>query len=190
MKFSVIILAAGNSERMGRDKASLAYDDRLTFAAYLIKTYLKAEPDSLYLILNEKNIQFFDQHPNVETIKNHNLEKGRSHSLKLGIERVPEGNACFIQNVDNPFVNIELISSMLMLLNPWSYIVPVFEGKSGHPLLIGSTIVEYLKSLSEPGDIRILLKKFDKISLDWPDKEVLLNINTPADYSNFRLNGK
>lgn len=185
ISFSALILAAGTSGRMGADKAGLSYDDRKSFIKHLEDSYLVANANPVILVVNDRFSLKHEENPLTSIVVNCEPEKGRSHSISLGMVKVPPGNACFIQNVDNPVVDIRLVKSMLKLLRKDTYVVPVCGEKGGHPILLSPQIVESINGMEKMEDLRFILTSYERINCTWPDERILLNINTPEDYAHF-----
>ncbi|MCX6246033.1 MAG: NTP transferase domain-containing protein [Bacteroidetes bacterium] len=183
---SVIIPAAGESGRMGSDKPLLAYSPGLNFTDHLINAYLEFGADPIMLVVNRQ----FDASRLIARsavcVVNEHVDRGRSWSIRLGIGMIPAGNACFIHNVDNPYAERTLLEALMHAVSPGGYVVPVYDGKGGHPVLLGSRVVEYLRNASVPADFRKSLEMFQRNEIPFPDERILLNINTPSDYENFR----
>ncbi|HEX7411172.1 MAG TPA: NTP transferase domain-containing protein [Bacteroidales bacterium] len=185
ISFSAIIPAAGNSDRMGSDKALLANSDGQTFASHLVKSYAAFGAQPVVLIVNEHNNQpDYNGIPFIRVVNKH-LDYGRSHSIFLGLQQIPNGNSCFIQNVDNPFIEPFLLEQMLALAESDGFVVPVWNGMGGHPVLLGVNVVSYIQGLNALPDFREVLKEFKRIALPFPDERILWNINTPGEYEKF-----
>lgn len=183
---SVIIPAAGESFRMGSDKALLTYSPASNFADHLIHAYREFGADPVVLVVNRQfDASRLKAVPSV-CMENEHVDRGRSWSIKLGIRKIPAGNACFIHNVDNPYAEMTLLETLLKAMSPDRYVVPVYDGKGGHPVLLGSRIVEHLRNTTIPEDFRKTLELFQRTEVPFPDERILLNINTPSDYKNFR----
>ena len=118
------------------------------------------------------------------------MEKGRSHSIHLGLQEVPPGSACFIHNIDNPFPAVSLLRLLLKSLPHKGYAVPVFQGRGGHPVLLGPGMADLLRIQSELTDFRQILRGFDRVEVPSPDDQILWNINTPEEYRKFLKAGK
>jgi molybdenum cofactor cytidylyltransferase len=118
-------------------------------------------------------------------VVNKDVGRGRSWSIKLGINRVPGGSGCFIQNIDNPFADKALLATMHSTLKADGYVVPVFSGKRGHPVLLGSRVVDSIRSREEEFDFRDVLKRFTRIEVPFEGEGILWNINTPGEYERF-----
>jgi molybdenum cofactor cytidylyltransferase len=182
---SVIILAAGNSGRMGSDKAQLPAGNGFSFAGKLVKGFSEFGVHPIVVVVN-KNIDLSELNPaQIIITLNEHLEKGRSWSILQGMKDVPGYCPCFLQNIDNPYLENELMDLLLDSVKPDSYVVPVYQGKGGHPVLLGGQIVNCLKNLNDLPDFRKVLKQFNRIEVAYCDERILLNINTPAEYEQF-----
>jgi molybdenum cofactor cytidylyltransferase len=183
--FSVIIPAAGNSGRMGSDKALLPYGNGLSFAENLIKSYSEFGAQPVVMVVNKNlDLSGFNTSQSV-TVLNEHTDWGRSYSIFLGSKKAQKDYACFLHNIDNPFVGTELLNLLLDTIKPDSYVVPGYQGKGGHPVLLGKRIVGYLQNLDEVHDFREVLKLFNRIEVPYNDERILWNINTPVDYEKF-----
>jgi molybdenum cofactor cytidylyltransferase len=184
-KFAAIITAAGISQRIGTDKASLIRRDGKTFSLHLIEFYLDTGADPLIIVVNTHSTIPKVNIKSVKFVINNSPEKGRGYSIELAINQLPDGLPCFIQSVDNQYVDEDLVMQMLSAIDADSYCVPVCKGRGGHPVLLGSNIVRYIHSNGINPDLRELLSNFRRIEIQCNTDKVLLNINTPEDYRNY-----
>jgi CTP:molybdopterin cytidylyltransferase MocA len=164
----VIILAAGLSERMGIQKPFLKWDGKISFLEKIISEYRFFHAKEMIVVLNFEGFrQLQKEIPGLEnTLKiiiNPNPEKGRMLSLKLGLKNLCESNCCFIQNTDNPFVDGFLLNSLNKIPAGDEYIIPVSNGKGGHPVLIGQKIINDILSVKENDfDLGKMLKNYKR----------------------------
>lgn len=182
---SVLILAAGNSGRMGRDKASLPCGNGLTFSEELISIYSGFGCSPVTMVVNERHAPVSPGPGQVKYVLNKQVDRGRSYSIWLGLQNTPGGNHCFIQNIDNPFADHSLLHQMYSAVRPERYIVPMCHGRGGHPILLGSEITAELRKMDDIPNLREALKAFIRFEVQFPDERILLNINTPEDYLKF-----
>ena len=183
-----LILAGGRSERMLYPKSYLLFKGK-TFLKTIIDEYVDAGIRNICVVINEKfNCGEWEKYldeirADVTIINNPNPEFGRSHSLKLGIKKMLGLDFCFIQNVDNPFVNKELINRLMETKNSFGYTSPTHMGRSGHPVLISKIIMRYIDQLPE-GDFNLksVLSGFNKKKFEVNNDNILVNINTADDY--------
>jgi molybdenum cofactor cytidylyltransferase len=187
---SAIIPAAGNSGRMGADKTMLSNGGGQTFAGYLINGFGLYGCRPVVLVVNENFNSSIFQLNNLITVVNHDLDKGRSWSIRLGLQQIPEGHDCFIQNIDNPFLAAGLLDRLAEAVPDNGYAVPVYKGRGGHPILLGKEVVGFLRKQQDLFDFRKMLQHFIRLEVDCRDKGVLWNINTPDDYQSFLKQGR
>ena len=60
--------------------------------------------------------------------------------------------------------------------------MPVYLSKGGHPVLISSEIIRYIKETEDIANLRNLLNRFERREVKVDRTDVLVNINTPEDY--------
>lgn len=186
-KYSVVILAAGMSSRFGQTKAFLKWDSENTFLEKICSTYYESEIHEGYLVVNDETYIELKKYPiskfhGFSIIINSFPEKGRLYSLKLAIEQMKSFNSCFIQNIDNPFVNINLISELIKNMESNDYLVPNFNGQNGHPALISKKVLTKIANSDYNLGIKAVLNNFEKKILSIDDKSILYNINTLDEY--------
>lgn len=193
-KFSVIILAAGLSERMGTPKFLLKYSDNETFVEKLIDNYLEMNCKEIVLVINSFDIQKFlslnrELPQNLKIVVNENPEIGRFYSIQKGLMELDYCKKVFIHNIDNPFIDNILSLKLLESIEGFDFIYPAFHGNGGHPILITENIVKDILS-SEINDInfKLFLNRYKKKILHVIDPKVVININTPDDYNDFKEN--
>jgi len=186
MYVSAVIPAAGLSQRMGSSKAILSTEKKLTFAGHLVEVFAAFGCKPVIMVVNEEFNPATCPTGDAIIVLNRRLDKERSWSILLGLKRVPDYHACFIQNVDNPFLEIELLNVLAGAVARNSHVMPIYQGRGGHPLLLGNEVVDYLRDLDDLADFKQALKAFPGYKVPYHDERILLNINTPADYRAFR----
>jgi molybdenum cofactor cytidylyltransferase len=187
---SCIVLSAGSSERMGGHKALLKFDETKTFIEQITDTYLKAGLCQVVVVVNKELFQRLEEvNPDLSKkvllVINPKPELGRFCSLQTGIQTIKPGNYCFFQNIDNPFTTENILLDLFSFMNEANVIIPVFQGKSGHPVLVNPDVADKIRTTSEE-DIRIdnFLRTFTLKRVEIADSRILININSPVDYVN------
>ena len=172
---------------MGKDKALLEFSPGQTFAGHLVAVYRDYGCDPVILVVN-KNLDLSKTGArNCSVMINNHVERGRAWSLQLGLTAVPEGHACFIHNVDNPYLEKGLLDILVSHVRHDGLAVPVYNGKGGHPMLLGKSVVKYLKNLPSLIDFRKEAGMFRKMEVPFPDERICWNINTQEEYRQFRV---
>jgi len=187
---SGIILSAGSSARMGAHKALLSFDSEKTFLQKITETYLLSGIDQVIVVVNseldelicETNLTLFK---NVLLVVNDKPVLGRFYSLQTGIKHLKPANSCFFQNIDNPFTSEALLHELIIHKDEADVILPVFQNKTGHPVLISPVVVKEISSTIDC-EVRIdeFLKQFTGKKIEVQDQRFLLNINSKEDYLN------
>ncbi|MEI7660903.1 MAG: NTP transferase domain-containing protein [Bacteroidota bacterium] len=183
--YSAIILAAGNSERMGSPKPLLPYGNGYNFAQHITGGFSRYGCRPVVIVVQHDFDTGVLSAANLVAVVNRHVERGRSHSIHLGLQSVPVGASCFIHNIDNPFPFAGLLGQLLKSVPPDGYAVPVFQGRRGHPLLLGGEMAGILRAKPEITDFRLAISGFTRVEVPCADEHILMNINTPDEYREF-----
>jgi len=146
--FAGVILAAGASSRMGREKALLPWRDG-TFLSAAIRALQPAT--ELVIVVagaNAVNLQpIADAHAAFLTV-NPDPQQGQFSSLQTGLREVLNRgrDAAILTLVDRPPAEVETIQQLKAAFlgaddQTWA-VVPEYAGKHGHPIVIGREMIE------------------------------------------------
>jgi molybdenum cofactor cytidylyltransferase len=183
---NVVVLAAGLSERMGIMKPLLKFSRHQTFLEHIIEAYRTFGSSEIVVVLNDEVRKKFTEIEKIKIVLNNNPSSGRLDSVVMGLSMLENKHACFIHNSDNPFVNIEVLKMMEKELPGADYIVPVFNGKGGHPVLLGKEVIKFIVDRKYiENNLQEVLKSFERRNIETSDERILCNINTKEDYLNF-----
>ena len=200
-----VILAAGESTRMGRDKALLPWPPISATAAASGGTLLSAAITSLApfteLVIvvvgkNEDAIAPVAYANGASLVSNPAPERGQFSSLQVGLHEVLNRgrDSAMVTLVDRPPVSAEAIEALVLqftgqfVLPPaarkWA-VVPEFGGKHGHPILIARELIEaFLKAPPTASARDIRRQHEDRIQyVTVDDPRICTNVNTPEDYA-------
>lgn len=188
---SAIILAAGNSSRMGLPKLSLEFKEGRTFLENVINEYSEFGCNEIIVVVNPEGHKYIvnSLQPFADNVKiaiNEFPELGRFYSLKTGCLELSEINNVFIHNVDNPFVNQAVLKKLLNRSKDFDYVIPSYKGKGGHPVMISGDVVAAV--ISEPDvnqHLKEFLNRFPSTKEEVDDKKVLVNINDTEEYKKY-----
>ena len=190
---SAIILAAGQSKRMGQPKMLLPWGN-LTVIEHVIVTFLAAGIQDILLVTggsHERVQEVTKQYP-VRNIHNSEYVTGEMlSSLQVGLNNMRETTqAVLIGLGDQPQTqagSIRLISEAYRSSNSL-LIVPSFQMKRGHPWLVARPLWQELLELEPPETPRDFLNahasQIQYVNVDTPT--VLADLDTPEDYQNSR----
>ena len=185
---NAIVLAAGESKRMGKSKPLLRFNDK-TFLDQIISTIGVSDADRITVVLGAKAemIKNSIDLSGTNIVINKDYQKGQLSSLIAAIEDTPqETDAILVCLVDNPFITKEIINKIIAKFketnNP--IIVPVFNRQRGHPTLFSSSLFsELVNAPKEQGARYVLHSNAEKVlELETSESTILTGIDTPEDY--------
>lgn len=188
---AVIVLAGGNSSRMNFPKPWLIFEGNATFLETIINKYKCFGFKKMVISLNKaffltdytNRIEFLELHAAI--IQNNYPEKGRLYSLYIALKELKEVDFAFIHNVDNPFVDVEVINTLYKESNDMGSTIPSYHGKAGHPIIISKIVIdEIINHYEKYSSLKDVINGFDKKYVEVNDSKILININTPQDYNN------
>lgn len=188
---SAILLAAGESRRMGQPKQLLAWQGK-TLLLHILETLLGSDADEVILVLGHEADRIRESLPPLPiTITiNPDYRQGMASSLRRGLLAMDPGSEAFLLCLaDQPGIGPEIMNTVIRAFrqaDPRRGIVrPVYRGRRGHPVLIG---VQYLKEALRllEGDVgarQILLNHpEDILDVEMEGDVVLKDIDTPEEY--------
>jgi len=178
-----LILAAGESRRMGSPKALLPFQGT-TFLDTLIALF-SARCSTVIVVLGaEAETIRRTVHRNAEFVYNRDYLSGQTSSLQAGLRAVPSGvDGVLFTLVDHPSISGETIDALLV--RPFPLVrIPRFEGERGHPVWFRRDLIPEFLSLPPDGAANQVVRSHrDQTEfLDVTDPGVIADIDDPAAY--------
>ncbi len=192
---AAIVLAAGESSRMGTPKALLRIGGK-TFIRHIIDVLASSEVEKIVVVLGANAEEIKRELAGLDVIvaDNQNYTAGQLSSVLKGIETVepfsPDG--ILVQPVDNPMVNTEVVNALVTKFSEGSRLIvlPTFKGKRGHPVLFSAKLFGELKNaLPDVGARSVVWSRAaETVEVETKDEGVICNIDTREDYENLQRN--
>jgi len=197
-----VILAAGASTRMGRDKALLPWPP-VAEGAPAVNTFLgamidllQAECDQVLVVAgqNAENLQLAVDAHNAFLIVNPKPERGQFSSIQIGLREVLNRgrDAAFLAPVDRPPVlpgTVQALRTAFLAADPevWAVVPELSRGTEklhGHPILIGREMMESFLRAPATAVARDIEHEHQKHVRYVPvaDERIAANIDTPEEY--------
>ena len=188
-----VLLAAGRSERMGRNNKLLLNADGIPLVRKSAINILNSNVASMTVVtgFDENKIVNALSGLKVNFVKNINFREGLSSSLKAGLANItPTPSAVIICLADMPKIQPEHINQLIENFDPlkgWEICIPTNNGKRGNPVLIGSRFFPYIFETSgDFGAKQVMKQHSDKIvEVEIGTSDIHFDIDTQDEYENF-----
>lgn len=182
--FAAVILAAGESRRMGRPKPLLEFQGetflgRLTrlFGAHCEQVIVVVGPASRPVATGREACP-------TSTINPH-PERGMLSSLQCGLRTISDSaEAIFFTPVDHPAISESTISTMAERWGGELLTIPRRETRRGHPVLISRALIPEFLELPDTAQARDVVVRHepDVRYIDVEDPGILIDVDDPAAY--------
>ncbi len=185
-----ILLAAGESSRMGQLKALLPWRNT-TLLEYQLHSLLEAGVNQIAVVLGHDAdrlkpvVDFVD---NASWVMNPDYLLGKTTSLKTGAAALsgqPVSDVLLL-NVDQPR-NVDTVRVLLErhLASSYRITIPTHGGKGGHPILISAELLPELADIDEESQgLKAVVRRHadatERFEID--DPSLLWDLNTPEQY--------
>jgi len=189
---AAILLAAGRSERMGAFKPLLPFGSTSVIQACI--KYLKAGGIETIVVVLGHNAEKLRQHvndPSVVFAVNSDPDSEMSESIKCGVAMLPaDVEATLIALVDHPAVPPDVVKT---LIDEWrqgaQLIIPTWQGRGGHPVLVDLLFSDELKRLDPSGGLKSLFRSHAEAVLRVPvgSEYVARDMDTWDDYAHLHF---
>jgi len=194
---SAIVIAAGESKRMGRTKQLLSWQGKVLLQ-HALDSILDSEVDEVILVLGceaERILKKVDTQK-IKVVLNPDYPQGMITSIQHGLKALERGvEAFFIVLGDQPGISSQIYNQLIREFRrvyPSKRIfLPTYQGKKGHPALFSIDYREEGSALKGDVGFRqiILDHPSDLLLIEMGASAVLEDIDTPEDYQNL-LKGK
>ena len=175
-----IILAAGFSRRAGVWKMALPLKDRTVIEVAIMGMYPVVKRIIVVGGYNFKSLlKILEKYPKVTPVYNENFPLGMFTSVKKGVEKA-EADRFFILPGDVPLVQTETYRKMIE--TEGDIVVPVYQGKMGHPVLLSRQIKELLLQEENTSNLKEFINKMGFVEAQVDDPFIKMDIDTMEDY--------
>lgn len=152
MRVAAVVLAAGKSSRMGRNKLLLEVEGRTILDRILDAIKASAVDEAVVVLGHDPgSIRPIVKALGVSTVLNPEYEKGMTSSFQAGLREVTV-DAAFLVLGDQLGLEPALLDEMveIMVSDPGALIIsPVYDGRRGHPVLFRRSLFHEILSLGE-----------------------------------------
>jgi molybdenum cofactor cytidylyltransferase len=193
-----IVLAAGESTRMGRSKALLDDPHGRPFAARLVRTFAEAGVSDVIVVTGRDHAAVAealaaDRLPvRPALVNNPDPSRGQLSSLLVGLDAAATRGAdgILVTLVDIPMVRTSTIRAVV---DAWAssrapIVRPAMGDRHGHPVLFDSAVFEELRRapIAEGAKTVVRARAAEVVNVAVDDEGCLTDVDTPHDYDEMR----
>ena len=183
-----IVLAAGESRRMGTPKQLLPFGGK-TLLQTVVDRLLRSRADGVLAVLgcraDEVRASLADRP--IRFVLNPAYAQGMLSSVRAGVATLPpDATAALICLGDQPLVDPAVVDRLIETHRETGagIVLPTFNGKRGHPALISLRYRDEILTLSGDPGLKAVMRGHPEdtveVAVDMP--EILADIDTPEDY--------
>jgi molybdenum cofactor cytidylyltransferase len=183
-----MILAAGESKRMGKPKLLLPFGEK-TIIEIIVATVVSSKVEQTLVILGsdrEKIEEKIKDYP-VKIVYNRDFRGGMLSSVQCGFKSLPEETrAVLVVLGDQPKISATVINKLIDAhkSSGKGIVLPVFKKERGHPVLIDMKYREEVENLSPEVGLRgtVYNHPEDILEVDVETLSIFQDIDCESDY--------
>jgi len=192
---SAVILAAGESRRMGTQNKLLLQIGSEVLIRKFVKSVCASAADAVLVVLGHEaeKIKAVLQDQTLRFVENTCYEKGMTTSIQSGVNAASmESVGLMICLADLPFAETSDFNRLIQAFTDFRrtesslIIVPVFQGQRGNPVLFSAEFRDKLLAHNGEGCKGIVSKYPQSVrEVSMENDNLLRDIDTPEDYKLF-----
>ena len=188
MRVAGVVLAAGESRRMGQLKALLPFGPR-TVIEQVLQPLLGADLSEVAVVLGHRadEIAAVLEPLPVRLLYNPDYRLGMTSSVQVALRALaPVPDAYLLALVDQPQIGLQVVQQLLAAhaRTRKGLIIPVWQGKRGHPLLLAAAYRTAVLALGPDQGLNVVTRGFPHDTLELPinTDDVLRDMDYREDY--------
>jgi molybdenum cofactor cytidylyltransferase len=185
-----VVLAAGESRRMGRPKQLLPFGER-TILERVVDTLLIAGVGEVIVVLGHlaEHVRTVLGDRSVHVVVNEAYREGMLSSVKCGVRVISaEPDAVLFVLGDQPYIESVVVSEVIHAYRAGEagIVIPRYNGKKGHPIIINlPRYREFILNLPAHVGLNVLMQEHDDDVryIDMVTEDIIHDIDVPEDYT-------
>ncbi len=187
---AALILAAGESRRMGSPKPLLPFGET-TFLGHLLEQFLTSRARPVVVVLGHEADAVLAQVPlgEARAVVNPDYRQGMLSSIRAGLRELQSDESvsgALICPVDHPQVSAALVDFLIGRFEETEapIVIPVHHGRRGHPVFFSQTLFAEIEGAPDTVGARQVVWNHATQVLEFPteDRGIIEDIDTPERY--------
>ncbi|UCG31740.1 MAG: nucleotidyltransferase family protein [Phycisphaerales bacterium] len=179
------MLAAGSATRMGRDKLQLRYKGRRVIDRAVAPFVASRLIDEVIVVVRP-GFPFSMDDPKCRVVINADHQQGMGASLHAGVSAAKENADAFVVSLaDMPELSVDIIAAVHQAFcrSEKPILVPVHQGRNGHPVVFAGSCREDLLRLGGDVGARSMIREHPELVEYFPtaDRAVVHDVDTAED---------
>jgi len=183
-----VVLAAGESRRMGTQKLLLPFGETTVVEA-VVAAALGSRADRVMAVLGADagEVRRKLETSGISTTVNADYARGMLSSVQAGFKALGEdAEAAVVMLGDQPFLPTKVVDAVVgaYRASGKGIVIPVFRGRRGHPVLVDMKYRDEVLGLDPADGLRRLMRAHpgDVHEVEAGDADILRDMDTPEDY--------
>ena len=183
-----VVLAAGESRRMGTQKLLLSFGNTTVVGAVVRTTQASRAGRTLVVLGADRDAIRREIEPRgVDFAVNENYPLGMLTSIQAAFQALPgDARAVVVVLGDQPFLASRVVDEVIAAYEESrkGIIIPTFEGRRGHPVLVDLKYRGEVLAFDPADGLRRLMRTHpeDIGEIEVGDANILRDLDTPEDY--------
>ncbi len=184
-KIAGLLLAAGGSKRLGYPKQLMMINGK-PLISHMVSVIKKGGIADLYVVVGAFSDAIIKviENPSIAIVHNPDWRNGISTSIKCGIKFIEKDyDVLIVFVIDQPFLDAELIKRIVetVKISNAEVIAAKTAGQQTHPVAYRKSVFKELLLLEGDKGGKEIIQKKRVVWVEWPAKELLLDIDTLDD---------
>jgi len=188
METGILIVAAGNSSRLGEPKQLLKFKGK-TLLQNVVEEAIKVS-QSVVVVMGSGHSQISKEIENLEVkiVENIHWNEGMGSSIKIGLTQLlnefPEVQNIIISVCDQPFIEASVFSDLIQMQkdSQKGIVASKYSDTLGTPVLFTKKYFEELSRLSGQEGAKKMIQKFKGDIAEINFEKGAIDIDTQTDY--------
>ena len=189
MRVVGVVLAAGESRRMGRLKALLPFGPH-TVIEHVLQPLLQADLAAVTVVLGHRaaDIAAVLEGLPVQLLHNPQYQHGMTTSVQVALRDItPVPEAYLLALVDQPHLHLEIIQQLLAAFahTRKGFVIPTYEGQRGHPIILSAAYRQDVLALGLDQGLNVVTRGHPEDTLEVPvsSDDILRDMDYPQEYA-------